>query len=281
MQQVDLYKSEADAAYQGVAGAYSEEAAQALLGRNVRLMPCATLQQAFDAVADGRVRHAVVPVESALSGTVPAVYELLLAHDLVVSGETVTNIEHVLVGSRGTEPAAVRRVMSHPMALEQCGDFFRSHRTIEAVSVFDTAGAVRMVVEGGDKTTAAIASRRAALLYGADIIAERIQDHQDNWIRFLLLSNRPHATPVDNPQKALLAFGLPHEPGALLRALQPIAHAGMSITKIEGRPIAGTPFEYRFIVEVVAPLGHAIADDAFEAVRHATTWLKILGAFRP
>jgi len=280
MQQVDLYKSEADAAYQGAPGAYSEEAAQALLGADTRLMPCATLEQAFEAVADARAQHAVVPVETALSGTVPTVYELLLSHNLVVSGETVINIDHVLVGPRGAARAGIRRVMSHPIALEQCADFFRSNRGIQAVSVFDTAGAVRMAVDAGDMTTAAIASRRAAALYGAEIIAEHIQDHRDNWTRFLLLSSAAHAARVDGPQKALLAFGLRHQPGALIQALQPIADAGLSITKIEGRPIPGTPFEYRFIVEVTASGDQAIAPAAYEAVRGATTWFKILGAFR-
>ena len=280
MQQVDLYKSEADAAYQGAPGAYSEEAARALLGADARLMPCATLEQAFDAVSDGRSQHAVVPVENALSGTVPRVYELLLSHDLVVSAETVINIDHVLVGPPGAMRRAITRVMSHPIALEQCTDFFRSNRAIEAVSVFDTAGAVRMVVEAGDARTAAIASRQAAALYGAEIIAEHIQDHRDNWTRFLRLSSSALTTPIENPQKALLAFGLRHQPGALLHAIQPIAQAGLSITKIEGRPIAGTPFEYRFIVEIAAPDGQAIAPAAYEAVRRATTWLKVLGAFR-
>ncbi len=210
----------------------------------------------------------------------PTVYELLLSHHLVVSGEAVINIDHVLVGPPGAVRGSIRRVMSHPIALEQCADFFRSNRGIQALSVFDTAGAVRMAVDAGDMTTAAIASRRAAALYGAEIIAEHIQDHLENWTRFLLLSNAAHAIRVDRPQKALLAFGLRHEPGALIEALEPIADAGLSISKIEGRPIPGTPFEYRFIVEITAPGEQVIAPEAYEAVRRATTWFKVLGAFR-
>ena len=110
MQNVDLYKSLADGAYQGAPGAYSEEAAQLLLGADARLMPCATLEQAFDAIADGRVTHAVVPVENAVSGTVPQVYELLLASDLVVAGETSINIDHLLVAPRGT--SVTRRLVN-------------------------------------------------------------------------------------------------------------------------------------------------------------------------
>ncbi len=280
MQHVDVYKSLAEAAYQGAPGAYSEEAAQSLLGADARLMPCATLEQAFDAVADGRASHAVVPVENALSGTVPGVYELLLSHDLRVAGEMSINIDYVLVAPAGTARPAVTRVLSHPIALAQCADFFRRNRGVEAVSVFDTAGAVRLAIEAGDQRTAAIASRRAAALYGAEIIGEHIQDHQENWTRFLLLSSPAVAARATDPQKAFVAFGLRHEPGALCHALQPIAAHGLSVTKIEGRPIPGKAFEYRFLVEMVASGTESIQPAAFEDLAAATTWLKVLGAFR-
>jgi prephenate dehydratase len=280
MQHVDPYKSLADAAYQGAPGAYSEEAAQAFLGAGARLMPCATLEQTFDAVADGRASHAVVPVESAIAGTVPNVYELLLSHDLAVAGERSINIDYVLVAPSGTERASVRRVMSHPLALAQCADFFRTNRGLEAVSVFDTAGGVRLAMEAGDGQTAAIASRRAASLYGAAIIGEHIQDHLQNWTRFLLVSAAAQKTQVEAPQKALIAFGLKHEPGALLKALKPLADHGLSITKIEGRPLPGSQFDYRFLVEMVAPEGEAVSLAAIQELKQATTWIKVLGAFR-
>lgn len=279
MQQIDPYTSDADAAYQGAPGAYSEEAALALLGPQARLMPCATLEQAFDAVSDGRAAHAVVPVEAAHSGTVAQVYDLLLGRDLVVSGETVINIDYVLVAPPGTDRRDVRRVLSHPIALAQCSDFFQQNRNLEAVSVFDTAGAVRLIVQNGERTTAAIASRRAASLYGAAILAEHVQDQRGHWARFLLLSSRSAAR-VEHPQKALVAFGLRHEPGALVTALQPIAAHGLSVTKIEGRPLAGTPLEYRFFVEMAAAPGATIPEDIYAALAAATTWLQPLGAYR-
>ena len=284
MQQFDIYTSDADAAYQGAPGAYSEEAAQVLLGKDARLMPCATLEQTFEAVEDGRANHAVVPVESAASGSVAAVYERLLSQRLVVTGETVINIDYVLVAPPGTKRGAIRRVLSHPMALAQCTDFFRRHREVEAVSVFDTAGAVRMANESGDTQTAAIASRRAAALYGADVLQEHIQDLRGNWNRFLLLSTAAHAPNVDSPEKALIACQLRHEPGALVRALQPIVAHNLSITKIEGRPIfgpqGGAEFEYRFIVEMIAPEGESIPAAVYDDLRAATTSLQLLGAFR-
>jgi prephenate dehydratase len=174
----------------------------------------------------------------------------------------------------------VRRVLSHPLALAQCTDFFRQNRNVEAVSVFDTAGAVRMVMSSGDDRTAAIASRRAATLYGAAILQEHIQDHRDNWTRFLVLANAAKAPDRAHAQKALVACQLRHEPGALVAALQPIAAHGLSVTKIEGRPLPGTGFEYRFIVEVVAPHGGEIPSALYDELRAATTALQVLGAFR-
>ena len=277
--QLDIYKSDADAAYQGAPGAYSEEAARALLGADARLMPCATLEQAFEAVEDGRASRAVVPVENAVSGTVPQVYELLLTHKLVVTGETVINVDYVLVAPPGTTRGTIKRVLSHPLALAQCSDFFRQNRAIEAVSVFDTAGAVRLANQSGDGSTAAIASRRAAALYSADILQEHIQDLRDNWNRFLLLSSGVHLAAVEHPRKALLACGLKHQPGALVSALHPIARHGLSITKIEGRPIAGTDFEYRFIVEIAAREGESIAPALYDEMRALTTSFALLGAF--
>jgi prephenate dehydratase len=279
MQQYDIYQSDADAAYQGEPGAYSEEAAQALLGAGARLMPCATLEQAFEAVEDGRANHAVVPIENAVSGTVPMVYELLLAHNVLVTGETVINVDYVLVAPPGTDRGTIRRVLSHPVALAQCGDFLRQNRKLEAVSVFDTAGAVRMAVDAGDAQTAAIASRRAASIYGAQILQEHIQDQRSNWNRFLLLSSASHAIRAERPQKALVACGLRHEPGALVAALRPIAAYGLSITKIDGRPIPGTDFEYRFIVEMIAPDDGVIPEAVYDEIREATTTFKLLGAF--
>jgi prephenate dehydratase len=281
MQQVDVYTSVADAAYQGAPGAYSEEAARVLLGTDARLVPCATLEQTFDAVVDSRASHAVVPVEDAVSGTVPGVYELLLAHDFVVTGEISLNIEHVLVGPPGARRDALRRVLSHPIALAQCSDFFRAHRKLEAVTVFDTAGAVRMVVESADPHSAAIASRRAAAMYGAEILAERIQDAAENWTRFLSLMARSQAPMARTGRKAMVACGLRHEPGALARALQLIADQGLSVTKIEGHPIKGKPFEYRFVVETVAPDGRPIDAALFQGLAAKTEWFALLGVYDP
>ncbi len=278
---VDLHQAVYDAAYQGAPGAYSEEAAHTLLGPTATMLPRRSLEQVFEAVAAGGARHGVVPVENTLSGTVPNVYELLLSHDVRVVGETRTHIDHVLVGPAHMQRADVRRVLSHPVALAQCAEFFRSHRNIQAVPVFDTAGAVEIVIREDDGFTAAIAARRAAELYKAQVLQEHLQDHPENWTRFLLLARPDDAPDAADANKTLVAFDLPHEPGALARALQALASRDVNLTKIESRPIAGKPFEYRFVVELTIDNGPGTKlTDALAQMRSVTPWLRVLGAYR-
>jgi prephenate dehydratase len=280
MMHVDLHQAVYDAAYQGAPGAYSEEAAHTLLGATASMLPRRSLEHVFEAVAAGGARHGVVPVENTLSGTVPNVYELLLSHDLRVVRETLTHIDHVLVGPPNVRREDVRRVLSHPVALAQCAEFFRVNRNIQAVPVFDTAGAVEIVMREDDGFTAAIAARRAATLYHGTILAEHLQDHPENWTRFLLLARPDTIDSADPPNKTLVAFDLPHEPGALARALQSLAVSEVNLTKIESRPIAGKPFEYRFVVELTVENGAAKLTHAVDQMRTVTPWLRVLGAYR-
>jgi len=266
----------ADAAYQGEPGAYSEQAAWALVGREAALMPCVSLADVFAAVQTGRARTGVLPIENSLAGTVPRAYELLLQHQLAAAGETLVHIDHVLIGRPGTRLADVRRVLSHPVALDQCRRFIESHG-VEATAVFDTAGAVSMVMGDETHTAAAVASRRAAELYGGEVLATGIQDSDENWTRFLLLRVRPAEMPA-RARKAILTFHLPHESGSLSRALQYVASERLNLTKIESRPIHGRPFEYAFVIELTC------ADRPdwprwLEELRSLTTELRWLGAW--
>jgi prephenate dehydratase len=221
----------------------------------------------------------VVPVENSLAGSVPNAYELLLDSTLCVTGETLVAIDHVLVAPASTRREDVRRVLSHPVALAQCRDFFRRHPELEPVAVFDTAGAVAEVITHADGRSAAIASRRAAALHGAVIVEERIQDHAQNWTRFLRLSPTP-APPADVNVtcKALVAFELPHIPGALARALTTLGDSGVNLTRIESRAIHGRPFEYRFIVELTAP-ARRVLDGSLEALAAVALWQRCAGVF--
>lgn len=266
----------ADAAYQGMPGAYSEEAARALLGTGATLFPRPTLEATFEAVESGDARCAVVPVENCLTGAVPNAYELLFSHEMHAIAETQVRIDHVLAAPPGVRLDDVTCVLSHPVALAQCRRFFAAHPHIEPVAAFDTAGAVEMVTRERDRRSAALASRRSAALYGADVIATDFQDHAENWTRFLLVTAEPHAAEISGDLKALVTFGLPHTPGALHAALAPLAAAGVNLTRIQSQPVHGQPFEYRFIVEITASSA-AHLRRALDAMSAVTDELRVFG----
>ena len=266
------------AAFQGTAGAYSELAAQQLLGGDLRLLPSHTLDDVFAAVAAGRARFGVVPLENTIAGTVPGVYELLLSHELRIVAETKVAIDHALIGTPAMELADVRRVLSHPVALGQCRHFLGRHPQMEPVAAFDTAGAVKLVVDANDGVSAAIAGPHAAAVYGGKVLAEHLQDHPENWTRFGLLERRGGEKPISTARKVLLVFDLRHEPGSLVRALQPAAERGVNLTKIESRPIATRPFEYRFIVELQGESAQAIAE-VVAVIADRTASLQVLGNY--
>jgi prephenate dehydratase len=265
-----------DAAYQGAPGAYSEQAAWNLIGETARLLPCRSLVDMFDAVSNGRAPRAVLPIENTLAGTVPRAYELLIERGFLATAETRVHIDHVLIGRVGAELAGVNRVLSHPVALDQCRRFFGGHDQIEAVAVFDTAGAVELALQDETGATAAIASRRAAALHESAILEESIQDHDENWTRFLLVApdvSLPHSDHL------ILTFCLKHEPGSLATALRLLADYKVNITKLESRPREGRPFEYAFILEMQLPLHGASSADLQQALRATVTDLRILGAY--
>ena len=275
---VEARQNEYDAAFQGTRGAFSETAARRLLGESTRVLPSPTLEDVFTAVTTERARYGVVPLENTIAGTVPAVYELLLSHELHVIGETRLEIDHALIGQPGMQLRDVRRVLSHPVALRQCDAFLQQHPQMKPVAAFDTAGAVEILMREKDGETAAIAGRQAAEVYGATILAEHLQDHHENWTRFVLLS-RGDATPVPaRTTKVLLAFDVPHRPGSLVAALQPVAERQLNLTKIESRPIPTRPFEYRFIVELAADTAEDLAE-VVSAMREQTVSLRILGEY--
>lgn len=258
----------ADAAYQGQPGAYSESAARRICGADARLLPCETLADVFAALAANRARAAVIPIENTLAGAVPGALRLLFDSGFVVDAEATEWIDHVLAGPDDARVETLEEVLSHPVALAQCTGFFRAHPHIRAVPVFDTAGAMEIVMRERRPNRAAIAGRGAAALYGATILAEHLQDHDANYTRFVrVVPSARAAAPrhLDGPTRAMLSLRLPHSPGSLARALTTLAERGLNLTRIDSSPIAGSPFEYEFLIEAtteaeIAPVISELSD---------------------
>jgi prephenate dehydratase len=296
-------------AFQGEHGAFSEAAAIQLLGEGITTVPRATFDSAFRAIAEGAADALLAPVENSLAGSVVRVYDLLLESNLGIVAETILRIEHHLIGCPGATLAGLKSVSSHPMALAQCEKFFLSHPELKRVPAEDTAGSVRDVLASGDLSSAGIAGKPAAVRYGGVILSEGIQDNAENYTRFVLLVpvqrgegveasssiGRASAAemglvtglfvhhsdhPSTNLKKMSLALRLAHKPGALLAALEPFARHGINLLKIESRPIHGSPWEYQFFLDVQSD-APAQLEQALQELSTATSFLRILGAYRP
>ena len=267
-------------AFQGEPGAFSEAAAIQLLGGEIRTVPRATFEAAFTAIAEGAADALLAPVENSLAGSVVRVFDLLMESRLAIVAETILPIELQLIAAPGASLADIRSVASHPMALAQCERFFAAHPQWKRVPAEDTAGSVREALSRGDKSSAAIAGRRAAEHYHGVILAESIQDNAENFTRFvLLLPEKESATWISpQAQKVSLAMRLAHRPGALLASLEPFAKHEVNLLKIESRPIHGRPWEYQFFIDVEAETP-ARLDAALAEVRSATSELRVLGRY--
>src|SRR5438128_5207059 len=236
-------------AIQGEAGSFSHAAALEIHGPVLRLVPCPTFVELFRAVETGEATRGIVPIENTLAGSVHENYDLLSAHALHVVAETELRIRHCLIARPRTTLPQIRRVASHPVPLAPCRHFFLTPPDVVAVPAYDTAGSVRDVMSGEVDADAAIASKLAAELYGADVIAEGLEDHAENYTRFLVIARDPAPREAANKTSLMLALG--NTPGTLHRALGVFAARGLNLTKIESRPLPGRPWEYLFYLDVV------------------------------
>lgn len=277
------------AAYQGAPGAFSEDAARALVGSDAALLPCWKFEDVFEAVESGRAAHGVLPIENTLAGSVQASYDLLAERGLAIVGETVRRIRHALLAPSGSRVEDLRQVLSHPVALAQCEGFFRRHSAIEAMPVYDTAGAVERVVREGLRHQGAIASPRAATVYGADILEEGLEDHPENYTRFLLVTTAARAGGIAGGSedatggagyKTSLVFRVANRPGALAECLGHFASRGIDLAKIESRPLRGRPFEYVFYLDLIGSAGEPRVVEALAGLRGSTLMLRVLGSYR-
>lgn len=265
-------------AIQGERGAYSEQAALALYGPAVRVLPCRTLADVFATLDSGNADGAVVPVENSRAGTIVETYDLLLQHSFAVTGEYRLRVRHCLLGLPGARLEDITRAYSHPQALAQCAGFLKRH-DIAPESAYDTAGSAQALQARGDHAAAAIASRRAAELFGLEVLAEGIEDRPDNVTRFLAVGRPPSLVPEHG--RSLLCFTVPNEPAALYHCLEPFARHRLNLTKLESRPDLETPFDYVFYLDVDSRAAEPSLAAALAELSRIATSSRLLGSFGP
>jgi prephenate dehydratase len=265
-------------AFQGERGAFSEEAAVALLGEEIQLVPRPSLESLFAAVEDKVADYSLVPIENTIAGSIHRSYDLLLGSRLQIIGESIIPVVHLLIGCPGSVFESIEMVESHPVALAQCEQFFAEHPSLERVATDDTAGSVQRVVRRGDPTRAAIAGERAARIYGGVILSEHLEDHIQNYTRFVLLGNNTEI--AAGADKISLIMRLAHRPGALHRALEVFAHRDIDLLKIESRPLSGSPWQYRFYLDLQGCSTDSRVIDALSELSEQTDELRILGCYQ-
>lgn len=267
--------------YQGVPGAYSEEALVAF-SANAEPIAYRTLRDVFAALGEGDVDRAFVPIENSHAGSVTDAYDLLLEHPVTVLAEWVHPVNHSLLGIPGAAPDGIERVFSHPQALAQTASYLR-RAGLDVEPYYDTAGAAQMVAERQDPRFAAVAGRRAAERYGLEVLAEGIQTAEDNATRFLLLAPgawEPSRTvTLEAPGKTSLVFGVEHRPGALVRALTCLSRERVNLAKLESRPSRRRSWEYLFFADAEGYEHERGLRAALREMGRITPLVRVLGSY--
>ena len=263
-------------AFQGERGAYSEAAALKYFGNAIEPIACPTFDEVFEKVESGAVDHGIVPVENSLGGSIHRNYDLFMRHQLHLIGEKIFRVRHCLIGLPGAQLNDITLIMSHPQALAQC-EHYITRLGIQREVVYDTAGAVKMLKDSGRCDHAAIASRRAAEFYEMQIIEEGVEDDEANYTRFVVLAREPIVPP--SPAKTSIVFTLKNQPGALFKALSVFALRDLDLTKIESRPLAGTPWDYLFYLDFIGSGADENARRALDHLNEYATTLRVLGSY--
>lgn len=268
-------------AFQGEPGAYSEAALLEHFGAGTATLPCSSFDLVFASVESGAASRGLIAIENSLAGSIHHNYDLLIQHKLWIVAEHYLRVQHCLIANPGVELKSIRKVISHPQALAQCDGYLRG-LSLPPEVFYDTAGAVKHLKESGDRDVAAIASRRAAQVYGMPILAEGIEDNPANFTRFLVIAKDPLSaaeTASCGPCKTTLVFTLKNEPGSLFKALSVFALRDLDLTKIESRPLVGRPWEYLFYIDFTGSVNDPAVIRALAHLEEYSTSLRVLGTY--
>ncbi len=269
-------------AYQGVEGSYSHLTAQrryAGIPEGVLLEGFETFRAAAEAVREGAADRALRPIEPTTAGSINETYDLLAEGGLTITAEEVSRIEHCLLGLPGARIEDLRIVFSHPQGILQCQDFLRTVPWIRTQTEFDTAGSARKVRERNDPTVAAIAGEPAARVYGLEVLRRGIQSQEGNYTRFVELAHDPVRFPPEMPAKTSLLLTLPDTPGSLAEVLGVLSRRGVSLAKLESRPIPNSPWQYRFYLDLHGNADRDPVRSALAEVHPLTAEIRVLGTY--
>jgi chorismate mutase / prephenate dehydratase len=260
----------------GEKGSYTEQAAINYFGSKASLLELKYISEVFDAVEHGKADYGIVPIENSIEGAVTQTYDRLAEFRLHIIGETTLRINHCLIAYPGVRLGDVKKVYSLQQALGQCKEYLQRIK-VETVPYYDTAGSVKMIKEEGSRDSAAIASARAASIYGMNVLARDIETNKHNYTRFFVVSRKESGK---KGNKTSLAFTLKSHPGALYHVLNAFASNDIDLTYIQSRPILGQPWKYCFYVDCKGDRKDKKLLNAMRMLKKATKSLQILGSYR-
>jgi len=264
--------------YQGEPGAYAEEAAAAFFGEDCRRSSVTNWEDIFVALRDGAADYGVLPIENSSTGSINQVYDLLAKYGACIVGEQTVRVNHCLMAPAGAAEDTITQVCSHEQGLLQCQDYLKAHPGWEEKPMLNTAAAAKFVAEQQNVALAAIGSRRAANLYGLEVLAEGINSNRENFTRFVVVSPVPELR--EGRDKISAIFTLSHRTGTLYRILTVFAVSGLNMVKLESRPIPGRSWEYRFFVDFTGDLTAPGMDSVLRELSQASETFRVLGNYK-
>ncbi|MBI1802920.1 MAG: prephenate dehydratase [Ignavibacteria bacterium] len=264
-------------AFQGEHGAFSELAAHMYFDSGIEILPLRSFDDVFRSITRRRARFGIIPIENSLHGSIHQNYDLLQEYSLKIVGEIKLRVVHALLVNRRVALRNVKYVYSHPQALGQCETFLRRLKGIEAIAMYDTAGAAKFIKEEHRTDAAAIASLEAARVYKLTVLRSGIESNHQNFTRFLILSKK--SIIAKTKAKTSVIFSLKNVPGSLYKALSVFALRDVNLHKIESRPLVGKPWEYVFYLDFQGSIRDEASRRAIDHLREITSYLKILGSY--
>jgi prephenate dehydratase len=265
----------AKAAFQGEPGAFSEDAILSFF-KYIETVPCRSFTDVFEAVSQGTTEFGAVPIENSQAGSINETYDLLLIYPLNIFREINMKINHYLLALPGVTLSNIKTVYSHPQAIAQCQEFL-SKLKVEVIPSYNTAGSAKIIKDEGIRGHAAIASKRAAQIYGLDILAENIETNPNNYTKFFIISRKN--TEKGQKNKTSLVFAVNNTPGALYNILGAFATRNINLAKLESRPSKNKPWEYVFYVDFEGHIEDKICQEALAELEQKTQFIKVLGSY--
>ena len=262
----------------GVKGSYTEQAMEEYFGTDIDSFHAPTFKKVMQAIIEGKADYGVLPIENTSTGGITDIYDLLVEFDNYIIGEHVVKIDHALLALPEANLDDIQNVYSHPQGLMQCSKYMERYEKMIPMECISTADSAKKVQQDGDITQGAIASKRAAQLYGLKILAEAINHEDTNSTRFIIITNKKEF--IKNSNKISICFELPNKSGSLYNMLSHFIYNNLNMTKIESRPLEGRNFEYRFFVDFQGNLRDAGVKNALNGIQEEAIELKILGNYK-